>query len=61
MPTAVKDADNAILRDEMEWLMATPPHPWDIPEHGLGVQISCMLPETAKLQFLIMAQNLGIE
>jgi hypothetical protein len=54
LPDEVKEADNRILHDEREALMATPPLPWssieDVP--ALGVQIEGWGPAHAKERYL---------
>lgn len=53
-PGEVKEADNRILRDERDALMAAPPLPWysieDVP--ALGVQIGGWEPECAERRYL---------
>jgi hypothetical protein len=48
----VKDVDNAILVDEMETLMVTPPEPWAFYADRLGIQIDPWEPKRARGEFL---------
>lgn len=52
IPEEVKRADNAILRDECEQNMSTPPADWNLPPAGLGVTLQFWSPERAKAEFL---------
>lgn len=52
MPYAVKEADDRILRDEMEQNMDEPPEPWNIPTVALGVTLRFWSPEEAEEEFL---------
>jgi hypothetical protein len=51
-PPSVKKADNAILLDEMPYLLGEPALPWNIPGEPLGVSIQGYSPEKAKEEFL---------
>lgn len=51
-PPDVKYADTAILADELEQVMGTAPHDWNLPYDALGVVINCLSPEAAKQLFL---------
>lgn len=59
-PKAVKDADNAILNDEREALMAPPPLPWRAIEQvpRLGVTIRCWAPTVAEYEYARRLQEL---
>jgi hypothetical protein len=52
MPTDVKRADNAILADEMQQIMAKPPADWNLTEPPLGVRIDGVDPNTARARFM---------
>lgn len=60
MPAAVKAADRAILTDEMQQAMASPPVPWSTAGDPLGVRLEFWSPGVARLEFLIRAQELGL-
>lgn len=59
-PQEVKAADNRILRDERDALMAAAPLPWlsieDVP--ALGVRIECWEPEMAERKYLVRLSEL---
>lgn len=52
MPSEVHWADNAILRDELNQNMATPPEEWNIPDKALGVTLQFWTPRAAKTAFM---------
>lgn len=51
-PDTVKEADRAILTDEMQQNMAAPPMPWSTAGTPLGVTLQFWSPPEAKLVFL---------
>jgi hypothetical protein len=52
MPSAVKEADDAILFDEAAQNMAPPPAPWPNPVKPLGVKLQFWSPTEARHEFL---------
>lgn len=53
MPAEVKRLDTAILADERDQVMATPPIPWSqTTEPALGVTLPCWAPAKARWEFL---------
>lgn len=60
MPKEVKRLDNAIITDEREQSMATPPVPWKHAiEPALGVQLHFWSPEKAEFEFLAAFRRYG--
>lgn len=55
----IKFADNAVLLDERDQIMLTPPIPWDVPGGPAGFTIRCLEPKKAKAQFLKRFEYLG--
>lgn len=51
MPSEVKRLDNAILADERDQVMATPPRDWCLAEPPLGVKLQCWSPAEAEFRF----------
>lgn len=60
-PAEVKLADNRILRDERDALMASPPLPWSSVERvpALGVDIQCWSPADAERRYLARLDELA--
>jgi hypothetical protein len=52
MPETVKRIDNAILVDERDQIMATPPKDWNLPEPPLDIKLPCWSPAEAEVEFL---------
>ncbi|TWA89538.1 phosphohydrolase [Bradyrhizobium stylosanthis] len=52
MPDRLKQLDNAILADERDQIMATPPANWNLPEAPLGITLPCWSPAEAEIEFL---------
>lgn len=52
LPAEVKRIDNAILADECDQAMATPPQDWCLPEPPLGVTLQFWSPDKAEYEFL---------
>ena len=59
MPAAVKALDNAILVDERDQAMVTPPQPWGLTEPALGVTLQFWSPEKARYEFLAAFHRYG--
>lgn len=59
MPVEVKQVDTAILGDEMEQIMVSPPREWNLPLAPLGILIQPWSPEKAESNFI--SQYLGIQ
>lgn len=57
IPACVKDADRAIIADEAQQNMSSPPAPWNSPE-PLGIRIGCWPPSVAKEEFLFEFERL---
>lgn len=58
LPDEVKRLDNAILADERDQAMATPPQDWRLPEPPLGVKLQFWSPEKAEREFLAAYSDL---
>lgn len=52
MPVSVKEADNAILADERDQVMAPCDREWNLTRKGVGVKIEGWSPVKAKAMFL---------
>lgn len=52
LPAEVKRLDNAILADERDQAMATPPADWRLPEPPLGVTLQFWSPKEAECKFI---------
>lgn len=59
MPAAVKALDNAILVNERDQAMVTPPQPWGLTEPALGVTLQFWTPEKAEYEFLAAFRRYG--
>jgi hypothetical protein len=59
MPAEVKRLDNAILADECDQAMATPPQDWKLTEPPLGVCLQFWSPDKAEYEFLAMFRRLN--
>lgn len=59
MPAAVKRLDNAILADERDQAMLTPPREWGLTEPALGVTLQFWTPEKAEYEFLAAFRRYG--
>lgn len=60
MPAEVKRMDTAILADERDQVMATPPVPWSqTTEPPLGVTLQFWTPEKAEFEFLAAFRRYG--
>lgn len=55
----VKRLDNAILADERDQAMATPPQDWCLSEPPLGVTLQFWSPDKAEYEFLAMFRRLN--
>lgn len=60
MPDEVKRLDNAILADERDQAMATPPADWKLTEPAIGVELQFWTPEKAEYEFLAMFRRLSL-
>lgn len=61
LPAEVKDADNRILLDERDQLMAPPPESWSLDHlEPLGVGISSLPPHRAAEAYLARLESLGV-
>ncbi|NNM74783.1 phosphohydrolase [Enterovirga aerilata] len=61
IPDLVKLADNSLLADEKEQLMAKEPAPWVLPAEKSGVRIKAHPPDVAKQLFLMRADELKVD
>lgn len=59
MPAEVKRLDNAILADERDQAMVTPPQDWCLPEPPLGVTLQFWSPDKAEFEFLTAFRRLN--
>jgi hypothetical protein len=59
MPAEIKRLDNAILADERDQAMATPPADWRLPEPPHGVTLQFWSPEKAEYEFLAAFRRLA--
>lgn len=59
MPAEVKRLDNAIITDEREQNMVTPPVPWQQNDPPLGVTLQFWSPEKAEFEFLAAFRRYG--
>lgn len=57
-PESVKRADTALLADEAQQIMASPPAAWFLPEPPTGTRIQARGPYGAELMFLIRFEQL---
>ena len=59
LPAEVKRLDNAILADERDQAMTTPPQDWRLPEKPLGVRLQFWSPDDAEAQFTLAFRRFG--